>query len=72
MKSWKTTVAGIITAIGVGFTQSDDPTLQMIGKILVVVGPIILGIVAKDSNVTGGTVIQPTPKAIADQQCPKG
>jgi hypothetical protein len=53
MKNWKTTVAGIVTAIGVGFTQSNDPMLQMIGKVLVVVGPIILGVVAKDLNVTG-------------------
>jgi hypothetical protein len=58
MKSWKTTVAGIITAIGVGFMQSDDPTLQLIGKILAVVGPIIFGITAKDADVTGGTRAQ--------------
>jgi hypothetical protein len=53
MKNWKTTVAGIVTAVGVGFTQSDDPTLQFIGKVLMVVGPIILGVAAKDLNVTG-------------------
>ena len=53
MKSWKTTVAGIVTAIGVGFSQSSDPTLQFIGKILLLIGPIIFGVVAKDFNVSG-------------------
>ena len=51
--SWKTTVAGIVTAIGVGFSQSSDPTLQFIGKILLLIGPIIFGVVAKDFNVSG-------------------
>jgi hypothetical protein len=55
MANWKTTVAGIVTAIGVGFSQSSDPTLQTIGKILIVVGPVIFGYVAKDGDVTGGT-----------------
>jgi len=54
MSNWKTTLAGVITAIGVGFSQSNDPTLQFIGKILVVIGPVILGYLAKDYDVTGG------------------
>jgi hypothetical protein len=53
--NWKTTLAGIITAIGVGFSQATDPTLQFIGKILLLVGPLLLGAMAKDHNVTGGT-----------------
>jgi hypothetical protein len=65
MKSWRTTVAGIITAIGVGFSQSNDPTLQLIGKILIVVGPVIFGLVAKDSSVTGGSIPQASPPGVA-------
>lgn len=55
MTSWKTTLCGLITALGVGCTQSSDPTLQFIGKILTVMGPILFGLAAKDHNVTGGT-----------------
>ena len=58
MKNWKTTLFGLITALGVGCIQSTDPTVQVIGKILAVVGPILLGLFAKDSNVTGGTTQQ--------------
>ena len=58
MKNWKTTLAGAITACGAGLSQTDDPTLKMIGHILVVLGPIIFGLMAKDLNVTGGNVDQ--------------
>ena len=53
--SWKTTLCGLITALGVGCLQSTDPTLQLIGKILAVLGPILFGVVAKDFDVHGGT-----------------
>lgn len=58
MKNWKTTVFGGVTAAGMGLSQSEDPILKTIGQILVVIGPVLLGIVAKDSNVTGGSVPQ--------------
>jgi hypothetical protein len=58
MKSWKTTLFGGITAAGMGLAQTDDPILKTIGQILVVIGPVLLGIFAKDGNVTGGTVAQ--------------
>lgn len=58
MKNWKTTLFGGLTAAGLGLAQSDDPILKTIGQILCVVGPILLGLFAKDSNVTGGTVPQ--------------
>lgn len=58
MKNWKTTLFGGLTAAGMGLTQSEDPTLKTLGQILVVVGPILMGIFAKDVNVTGGTVPQ--------------
>lgn len=57
-KSWLTTLFGAITAAGAGLIQTDDPTLKMIGQLLSVIGPIALGLVAKDSRVTGGTVQQ--------------
>ena len=58
MKNWKTTLFGGITAAGLGLAQSTEPILQTIGQILSVLGPILLGIFAKDGNVTGGTVVQ--------------
>jgi hypothetical protein len=61
MKSWKTTLGGAITAIGAAFSQSDDATLKAIGQVLIVLGPVLIGIFAKDSNVHGGTVAQDTP-----------
>jgi hypothetical protein len=66
MKNWKTTVAGFITAVGVALSQSDDEILQLIGKALMVIGPIIFGVVAKDSNVTGGSVPQATPPGVQE------
>lgn len=60
MKSWKTTLFGALTAAGGGLTQADDPTLKMIGQVLMVLGPILLGICAKDHNVTGGDNAQTT------------
>ena len=53
MKNWKTTVSGVVVAAGTGMVQASDPTVQMIGQIVSVIGAILLGIFAKDSNVTG-------------------
>ena len=58
MKNWKTTVFGGITAAGMGLASSDDPILKTIGQILAIIGPVLLGIFAKDNNVTGGAVQQ--------------
>ena len=58
MKNWKTTLFGGMTAAGMGLSQSDDPVLKTIGQILAVLGPVLLGMFAKDGNVTGGTVTQ--------------
>ena len=64
MKNFKTTIGGIITALGAACTQSNDKTVQIIGLILAILGPLLLGAVAKDANVTGGTVAQPTPPTV--------
>ena len=59
--SWKTTLCGAITALGAYLTSTTDPTwLPILGKALVIAGPLLLGFFSKDSNVTGGTVPQPT------------
>ena len=52
-KSWKTTLAGFLTALGVTLSQNEDATLKLIGQVLSVVGPLILGWAAKDFNKTG-------------------
>ena len=58
MKSWKTTVSGIIAAVGGAFQLSSDVTLQTIGKVLLALGALFFGAFAKDNNVTGGTTKQ--------------
>ena len=57
-KSWKSTLFGGITAAGIGMSQSGDGIIQTVGQVLAVIGPILLGLFAKDSNVTGGAVQQ--------------
>lgn len=58
MKSWKTTIGGVLSAAGVAMQASDNGTVKLIGAILGAVGLILLGGSAKDNNVTGGTVQQ--------------
>jgi hypothetical protein len=55
MKNWKTTLFGIITACGVGMSNSDDVIVKTIGIILGIIGPVLFGVSAKDNNVTGGS-----------------
>ena len=56
-KNWKTTTAGAITALGVYFTTQDG-VWHLIGQALSIGGPLVLGLLAKDHNVTGGSVNQ--------------
>ena len=55
MKSWKTTVGGLLMAIGAWMQTNSEPVITTIGTVAMVVGAALLGITAKDSNVTGGT-----------------
>ncbi len=55
MTNWKTTLFGFLAAAGVGASQSTDPTTHLIGVIMGVLGTALLGLTAKDHNVTGGT-----------------
>ena len=43
MKDWKTTLSGLIGAVGAYFATSENPTLKMIGQILTAVGIGLLG-----------------------------
>lgn len=64
-KSWKTTLAGAITALG-AYLVTLEGWEKMAGQVLMVVGPILFGLFSKDANVTGGSVVQEsTPEAKA-------
>lgn len=42
-KDWKTTVSGLIGAIGAYFATLENPTLKIVGQILTAVGIGLLG-----------------------------
>ena len=51
--SWKSTLAGAITALGTYLSGLDDPEyLATIGKVLMAVGTFILGAVTRDNSVS--------------------
>lgn len=54
-KSWKTSVGSVIAAAGIALQASDDDTLRFIGLVLSSLGTLMLGVNAKDRDVTGGT-----------------
>jgi hypothetical protein len=54
MVNWKTTLGGAITALGLFLSNQDNATLKLIGNILGPLGAFLIGLVAKDRNVTGG------------------
>lgn len=54
MKNWKTTLFGLISAIGVALLASTDPIVHTIGVVIGVLGTLGIGAMAKDKNVTGG------------------
>lgn len=43
IKDWKTTVSGLIGAVGAYFATLENPTLKMIGQILTAIGICLLG-----------------------------
>ena len=55
-KNWKTTVSGVLSALGVLFPMFG--LSAELGQAVTVVGLALLGLFSKDSNVTGGTVEQ--------------
>jgi len=58
MKNWKTTLGGLVAAIGPIVAPVLPPQWSWIGAALTALGTGFLGYSAKDSNVTGGTVKQ--------------
>ena len=64
-KSWKTSLGGILLALGGILTQQSNHIMQLIGAVLSAVGALLLGLAAKDSNVTGGSVPQASPPGAA-------
>lgn len=50
MKNWKTTVGGIMGAIGAVLITQDSANLKLIGSIMSAVGVFLLGASAKDHN----------------------
>lgn len=53
-KSWKTTLSGIIAAAGPILLALGIP--QEVAAAITTIGLFMIGLFAKDSNVTGGTV----------------
>jgi len=56
MKNWKTSLSGLIGALGVIFPMIGLPA--DLGNAVSVIGIALMGYFSKDSNVTGGTVAQ--------------
>lgn len=56
MKSWKTTLGGIIAAIGAAMLASDDHQLKLIGGVVAAVGALITGFTARDNDRTSEEV----------------
>lgn len=51
MKNWKTTVGGILAAIGSYLVNSQVGVLNVVGQIMQVVGIFLVGVTAQDAPV---------------------
>lgn len=49
--SWKTTLCGVMSALGAYFVQSGDARLEVIGQFLLPIGTLCTGYFAKDKSV---------------------
>ncbi len=58
MKNWKTSLGGTLASIGLLAQSVPNHTVQLIGGVAAAVGALLLGLSAKDHNVTGGTTQQ--------------
>lgn len=56
MKNWKTTLSGVLAGLGQIVPLFGVPA--EVGQAISVLGLFLIGMFAKDSNVTGGTVVQ--------------
>jgi drug/metabolite transporter (DMT)-like permease len=50
MKNWKTTLGGLVAAVGTYLVNSQTGVLQILGQVLAVVGTLLLGHSAADAN----------------------
>lgn len=48
--SWKTTLCGVISALGAYFVQSGDARLEVIGQFLLPIGTLCTGYFAQDKG----------------------
>ena len=48
MKNWKTTVGGIVTALGLFLITQDNPVIHLAGQILAPLGAFLTGLAATD------------------------
>jgi len=53
MKNKKTTLGGILAAVGTALTASSNAVLHTAGVVMAAVGSLLLGSMAKDHNVSG-------------------
>ena len=69
MPNWKTTIAGLIAGLAVAYANYSGPNTWQ--GYIAALGPVAIGILAKDFNVTGGTVpntLTPGPAEIQAQK----
>lgn len=53
MKSWKTTLAGAVTALGTYFASVGDPEwMKHVGQLMAISGPFIGGLFSRDNDKT--------------------
>ena len=50
MKNWKTTLGGLVAALGLFFLGLPNPYLHLVGQILGPIGAALVGISASDST----------------------
>jgi hypothetical protein len=50
MKNWKTTLGGILAAVGLTLTSSTNTVLHISGVVLAAVGTLLTGGAAADGN----------------------
>lgn len=56
MKSWKTTLAGAIAAVGAYLVANETGAAHTVGQVMVGLGPFLVGLFARDNNVTSEQV----------------
>lgn len=67
MANWKTALAGLLAGLAVAWANYSGPNTWQ--GYVSALGPVAVGLLAKDFNVTGGTVssnaVPPTPSEVA-------